>query len=183
MTGRQMEITIERLCHELIENHGTFNDTCIIGLQSKGVLLSSRIGQKLKQWLPKSTIQQGALDITFFRDDYRRSEKLLVPSRTEIDFIVEGKNVVLVDDVLFTGRTIRAALDALMAFGRPQKVELLVLIDRKFSRQLPIEPDYIGKAIDSIDSDMVKVQWQESGNEDGVWLVSKSKSNAGKTKR
>ena len=98
LAGKQLDITIERLCHQLIENHGNFKDTCIIGLQSKGVPLSKRICKRLSEFLPESTIQHGALDITFFRDDYRRSEKLLMPSRTEIDFIVEGKNVVMVDD-------------------------------------------------------------------------------------
>ena len=184
LAGNQLDITIERLCHQLIENHGNFKDTCIIGLQSKGVPLSRRICKRLSEFLPESNILHGALDITFFRDDYRRSEKLLVPSRTEIDFIVEGKKVVLVDDVLFTGRTVRAAMDALMAFGRPAKVELLVLIDRKFSRQFPIEPDYTGQAIDTNVNDKVQVEWKESGNKDGVWLVSeiKSKTN-GKAKR
>ncbi len=183
LSEKQMGITIQRMCHQLVENHDDFSNSCIIGLQPRGVFLSNRIVKQLHQWMPKKKLLHGALDITFYRDDYRRNEKLIVPSRTEIDFVVEGKNVILVDDVLFTGRTIRAAMDALLAFGRPAKVELLVLIDRKFSRELPIEPDYTGDAIDSIDSDKVNVEWEENGKEDGVWLVSKTKSNAKKTKR
>jgi len=183
LSEKQMGITIQRMCHQLVENHDDFSNSCIIGLQPRGIFLSKRIVQHLQKWNPKHKLLHGALDITFYRDDYRRSEKLLVPSRTDIDFVVEGKKVILVDDVLFTGRTIRAAMDALLAFGRPEKVELLVLIDRKFSRHLPIEPDYTGDAIDSIDSDKVNVEWKENGKEDGVWLVSKSKSNATKTKR
>jgi pyrimidine operon attenuation protein/uracil phosphoribosyltransferase len=183
LTNQQVEITIERLCHQLIENHGDFSNTCIIGLQTKGVYLSKRIAQTLKKINSKKEIKHGSLDITFFRDDYRRRDSLAVPSQTHIDFIVEDKNVVLIDDVLYTGRTIRAALDALLAFGRPRKVELLVLIDRKFSRQLPIEPDYTGKAIDTIDSENVKVQWSDAGNVEGVWLVTKQNKNGKTAKR
>src|SRR4030095_8119883 len=104
-------------------------------------------------------INYGKLDITFYRDDVRK--ELHVPNQTDIKFSIEGRKVVLVDDVLYTGRTIRAALDALLSFGRPDKVELMVLIDRRYSRHLPIQPDYIGKSIDSIITQKVKVLWQE----------------------
>ncbi len=183
LNSQQLTITTNRLCHQLIENHNDFSSTCIIGLQTRGVFLSKRIVQSLKKLSPKTHIQHGSLDITFYRDDYRRREQLAVPSKTNIDFIIEDKKVILVDDVLFTGRTIRAGLDALMAFGRPRKVELLVLIDRKFSRHLPIEPDYTGKAIDTIDSDQVKVQWTEAGEEEGVWIHSQQKKNGRPTQR
>lgn len=172
---RHLQITINRLCFQLIENHDLFNDTAIIGLQTRGVLLSRRISQRLKEILPGSNIHHGEMDVSFHRDDFRRRE-MIVPSATHIDFILEGKNVVLVDDVLYTGRTIRAGLDALLAFGRPAKVELLVLIDRKYSRHLPIEADYVGKSIDTILSDKVKVQWKETEGEDGVWLLSPGKN-------
>jgi pyrimidine operon attenuation protein / uracil phosphoribosyltransferase len=111
----------------------------------------------------------GRLDITFYRDDIRK--ELHVPSQTQIDFSIEGKRVVLIDDVLYTGRTIRAALDALMAFGRPAKVELLVLIDRRYSRELPVQPDYAGRTIDSIVSQKVKVLWKERDGRDDVLLL------------
>lgn len=173
---RHLQITINRLCFQLIENHDAFADTVIIGLQPRGILLSRRIHAQLKNILPKSNILHGELDVSFHRDDFRRRE-MIVPSATNIDFILEGKNVVLIDDVLQAGRTIRAGLDALLAFGRPAKVELLVLINRKFSRHLPIEPDYIGMSIDTIISDKVKVHWKESEGEDGVWLISQDKKN------
>ncbi len=167
------EITINRLCFELIENHDDFSESAIIGLQPRGIYLADRIKHKLESMLPGKEIKSGNLDITFFRDDFRRRESVIVPSTTDINFLVERRNVVLVDDVLYTGRTIRAALDALQAFGRPAKVELLVLIDRKFSRHVPIEPNYTGKAIDTIMSDRVNVKWKESDGKDGIWLVSR----------
>ncbi|HEX5001389.1 MAG TPA: bifunctional pyr operon transcriptional regulator/uracil phosphoribosyltransferase PyrR [Bacteroidia bacterium] len=169
------DITINRLCYELIENHNDFSDTVIIGLQPRGIYLANRIKEKLKGFLPGFEILQGNLDITFFRDDFRRREHVIVPSSTQIDFIIEKKKVVLVDDVLHTGRTIRAALDAILAFGRPAKVELLTLIDRKFSRDLPIEPNYTGMAIDTILSDKVRVTWKETEGSDEVWLFTQER--------
>jgi pyrimidine operon attenuation protein/uracil phosphoribosyltransferase len=181
MSSRQIinpnhfSITIDRLCFELIENHDDFSDSVIIGLQPRGVYLADRIASRLRSLLPGKEITSGNLDITFFRDDFRRRENVIVPSSTQIDFIVENKKVILVDDVLYTGRTIRAALDAILAFGRPSKVELLTLIDRKFSREIPIEPNYTGKAIDTIMSDKVKVLWEETDGKDEVWLYTKEK--------
>ena len=169
-----ISITIDRLCYQLIENHNDFSNTVLIGLQPNGVFLSKRIYNRLLTLNPKIEAKYGELDISFFRDDFRRKE-LIVPSVTSIDFIVEGKRVVFIDDVLFTGRTIRAGLDALLAFGRPASVELLVLINRKFSRQLPIEADYIGKSIDTISSEKVKVQLLQPNGDDGVWLNSDEK--------
>jgi pyrimidine operon attenuation protein/uracil phosphoribosyltransferase len=165
----QFDITINRLCYQLIENHNNFEHSVIIGLQPRGIFLSQRIKKCLTKILERPIIC-GNLDVTFYRDDFRRSEKIHIPSATEIDFIIENKKVILVDDVLFTGRTIRSGLDAILAFGRPQKVELLVLIDRRYSRQLPIEPDYIGKRVDTIASEKVKVEWVETDGKDQVWL-------------
>ena len=144
-------------------------DTVLIGIQPRGIFVSDQLIKELKFLLPETEINYGKLDITFYRDDIRK--ELHVPNRTEIPFSIENKNVVLIDDVLYTGRTIRAALDALMAFGRPSKVELCILIDRRFSRQLPIQPDYVGKAIDSIISQKVKVFWKERDGKEEVVLL------------
>ena len=113
------------------------------------------------------------LDITFHRDDFRRRETPLLPSITNIDFSIENKRIILIDDVLFTGRTIRAGLDALLTFGRPSQVQLLALIDRRFSRDLPIQADYIGKTVDTLASERVAVEWKESEGQDQILLFTK----------
>lgn len=169
--SEQFAIIIDRLAHQLIERHRDFTDTVLLGLQPRGVLLAERIHQRLSEIVPTANIPVGKLDVTFFRDDFRRREKPLAPNATEVNFIIEGKQVVLIDDVLYTGRTIRAGLDAMLSFGRPERVELLVLIDRRFSRELPIEPQYIGKSVDSIDSQRVTVSLKESGANDQVELL------------
>ena len=166
--------TIKRLCYELIENHNNFENTVIIGLQPRGIYLSGRIYQELISITGLNTIKNGHLDVTFYRDDFRKRENPLVPNRTQIDFIIEDKNVILVDDVLYTGRTIRAGMDALLAFGRPKKVELMVLIDRRYSRHLPIQPDYVGKVVDTITSDNVKVKWNETDGKDEVLMITEN---------
>ncbi len=172
LSGPKFQITIRRLCHQLIENHDDFSGSVVIGIQPRGVYLAARIARELKSILHLDHIVSGELDITFFRDDFRRKGSgPLVPSTTNIDFIVENKKVVLVDDVLWTGRTIRSALDAIQSFGRPQKVELLTLVDRRFSRHLPIEPDYIGIQVDTIDSQKVLVSWQETDGIDEIKLL------------
>ena len=172
LDGPKFQITIQRLCHQLIENHNLFDNSVIIGIQPRGIFLAQRIVEELQKILPGIAIESGNLDITFFRDDFRRREGLLIPSSTEIDFIIEGKKVILADDVLWTGRTIRAAMDALQSFGRPEKVELLTLVDRRFSRHLPIEADYIGIKVDTIDSQKVIVSWKETDGEDKTILLS-----------
>jgi len=171
LQDKQFEITILRLCHQLIEVHGDFSNSVIIGLQPRGVLLAKRIQEVLQKILKVKKINCGELDTTFFRDDFRRKE--LIPSKTNVDFIIEDKNVVLVDDVLFTGRTIRAGLDAMLAFGRPADVELLVLVDRRFSRHVPIQAKYAGITIDSIEQQNVKVEWKEIDGKDKVTLIDK----------
>ena len=158
---------IKRLANQLLEENSDLNNLALIGIQPRGIYLSDRIVAELQREL-KQTVQYGKLDITFYRDDIRK--ELHVPNQTDILFSIEGKNVVLIDDVLYTGRTIRAAMDALMDFGRPQKVELLVLIDRRYSRQLPIQPNYTGRSIDSIISQKVKVFWSEKDGKDEVVL-------------
>ena len=168
--SKHFELTIIRLSHQLIENHFDFSESALVGIQPRGIYLADRIIKQVKALTGISELQSGELDITFFRDDFRRREEPLIPSATNMEFLVEDKKVVLIDDVLFTGRTIRAAMDALLAYGRPKSVELLVLIDRRFSRHLPIQPDYIGKTVDSVASERVKVSWTETDGQDLVTL-------------
>jgi pyrimidine operon attenuation protein / uracil phosphoribosyltransferase len=165
----KFDVTIKRLCHQLIEVHNDFSETVIIGLQPRGIFLARRIQAELQSILKTKEIKCGELDITFYRDDFRKKE--LIPNRTNIDFIIEDRNVVLVDDVLFTGRTIRAGLDAMLAFGRPKDVELLVLVDRRFSRHVPIQAKYVGITIDSISTQNVKVEWKETDGKDKITLL------------
>lgn len=169
LNSKHFELTIKRLCYQLIENHKDFSNTVLIGLQPRGVNLVTRLKFQLEEIIGHEVIC-GNLDITFYRDDFRRRETPLIPSATNIDFVIEGKDVVLIDDVLYTGRTIRAGLDALLAFGRPNKVELMALIDRRFKRDLPIQADYIGKTVDSLRSERVSVEWKEIEGEDKVVL-------------
>ena len=170
LDSKHFEITVTRLCYQLIEVHNDFSNSVIIGLQPRGVYLARRI-QKLLEGILQKKVNCGDLDITFYRDDFRKKE--LKPNKTNIDFIIEDKNVILVDDVLFTGRTIRAGLDAMLAFGRPKDVELLVLVDRRFSRNVPIQAKYIGLVIDSIETQNVKVDWKEIDKKDRVTLIDK----------
>jgi pyrimidine operon attenuation protein/uracil phosphoribosyltransferase len=163
LTSQQISLTVKRLANQLIENHQGFENSVLIGLQPRGIYLSDAIVKALQTELGNRKFKYGKLDITFYRDDVRK--ELHIPTETDINFSIEGKRVVLIDDVLYTGRTIRAALDALMDFGRPERVELLVLIDRRYSRQLPIQAHYIGKSIDSIISQKVKVLWTTGAEE------------------
>jgi pyrimidine operon attenuation protein/uracil phosphoribosyltransferase len=168
-----LDITISRLCQELIENHGDFSESVIIGMQSRGIFVAEIIHKRLEK-LTKRAIPFGYLDATFHRDDFRRREIPAKASETKIDFALEGKRVVLIDDVLFTGRTIRAAMDTMISFGRPQKVELLVLIDRKYTRELPIAADYVGKAVNTLSSQRVLVELEAQGHKQNkIWLINK----------
>ncbi|UBM60472.1 bifunctional pyr operon transcriptional regulator/uracil phosphoribosyltransferase PyrR [Marinilongibacter aquaticus] len=165
------DIILARLSQEIIENHGRMQDTVLVGLQPRGVFLADRIVQKLSESLGKEIVY-GKLDATFYRDDFRRRDSPLRPNSTEINFVIENKKVILVDDVLATGRMVRAAIDALQAFGRPQKIELLCLIDRSYNRDLPIQPDYSGKRVNTQESQRVLVEWTEQGNKaDKIWLI------------
>ncbi len=168
----QFELTINRLCFQLIENHNDFSNSAIIGLQPRGIFLANRLQKKLLELTGVSPLT-GALDITFFRDDFRRKSHPLIPSVTNLDFSIENKRIILVDDVLFTGRTVRAGMEATLSYGRPSQIELMTFIDRRFSRNLPISPNYIGKSIDSIETERVEVQWRETDKEDKVILYNK----------
>ena len=165
------DLTINRICQQLIENYGDFSDSVFIGLQPRGVFLASIIHPKLETRLKKK-IPLGMLDVTFHRDDFRRRDIPIKASETKVDFIIEEKNVILIDDVLFTGRTVRSALDALISFGRPRKVELLVLIDRKHTRHLPIAANYVGKYVDTLASQKVLVELEGQGyKKNKIWLT------------
>lgn len=168
----EVNILISRMTRQLIENHNLFENSILIGVQPRGIYVANRLKQKLKE-LSGIEVTTGAIDTTFFRDDFRRKEKPLLPSVNNIDFSIEGKRIILADDVLFSGRTVRAAMDALMTYGRPSSIELLVLIDRRFSRNLPIEANYVGKYIDTLSSERVEVMWKETENMDKVILVKK----------
>lgn len=173
LDSRLLDLTLNRLCQQLIENHAHFNDAVILGLQPRGRYLAEMIHAKLEKEIKKK-IALGFLDVTFHRDDFRRREEPIKASETRIPFVIEGKQVILVDDVLYTGRTVRAALDAMISFGRPAKVELLVLVDRRHTRDLPIAADYVGRYVDTMDSQRVLVELEVQGKKQNkIWLVNK----------
>jgi len=171
LNAKAINIILHRLTCQLIENHNDFTNTVLIGLQPRGVFLADRLATMLKNDYKIKNIELGYLDITFYRDDFRRGDKTLEASSTQIDFIIEDKKVVFIDDVLYTGRSIRAALTAMQSYGRPKEIELLTLIDRRFSRHLPIQPNYRGRQVDAINEEKVKVNWAENEGEDTVYLI------------
>jgi len=171
LNNKEVNIILHRLACQLIEKHTDFSNTVLIGLQPRGIFLAQRIKTLLMEEYNLPDVQLGLLDITFYRDDFRRSDKVLEANSTEIDFLIEGKRVVFIDDVLYTGRSIRAALTAIQSFGRPNEIELLTLIDRRFSRHLPIQPDYRGRQVDAINDEKVLVNCKETSGEDAVYLI------------
>ena len=176
LNSKHLEITLRRLASQLKENHQSFENTVLIGLQPRGIHVLERLKNILEVDL-NTDLTCGQLDITFYRDDFRRREQALIPSVTNIDFIIEDKRVVLIDDVLYTGRSIRSGLDALLAFGRPKEVELLILIDRQFERHLPIQANYIGKTVNTLSSQIVVVEWEQLDGEDKVILCNEETKN------
>jgi pyrimidine operon attenuation protein/uracil phosphoribosyltransferase len=173
---QQIDITLKRFCYQLIENHDDFENTVLLGLQPRGTLLLDKIVVLIKE-ISGIAVPSGYLDATFHRDDFRRRDFPLKANETKIDFLVEGKKVILIDDVLYKGRSVRAAMDAMIAFGRPQKVELMVLVDRRLTRDYPIMPDYFGIKVNTLDSQYVVVEWKEQGNpQDAIWITEKTKS-------
>ena len=171
LNEKEIHIILHRLACQLIENHQDFSNTILIGIQPRGIYLANRLVQLLKDVYKIKNITLGILDITFYRDDFRRREDPLQANKTDINFIVDNKNVVFIDDVLFSGRSIRAALTAIQDFGRPISIELLVLIDRRFSRHLPIQPDYKGRQVDVIKNEQVMVEWKENNKSDRVSII------------
>ena len=174
LNSKEINIILNRLACQLIEKHLDFSETILVGMQPRGVFLANRLKNILENNYDIPTIKLGYLDITFFRDDFRKSGKPLEANKTKMDFVVENKKVVFIDDVLYTGRSISAALTAIQSFGRPSEIELLVLIDRRFSRHLPIQPDYRGRQVDAINNEKVKVCWSENDDLDSVLLVPKN---------
>lgn len=166
----KLRITLLRLCHQLIETYESFDDTVILGLQPRGIFMSRRIIKVLKELKPELNIPYGELDSTFFRDDFRLRGTPKQPNQTRIDFLIENKRVLLIDDVLYTGRSVRAAMDAMLAYGRPSSVELLTLVNRKRSRELPIQPSYVGINVDTIETQRVIVELVEAGGDDSIYL-------------
>ena len=162
LDDKQLRISVDRLACQLTENHNDFKDTVLVGLQPRGKELCDIIVNILKDKYDFSNISYGYLDITFFRDDFRRNEDVLLPNSTDFKLLVEDKQVVFIDDVLYTGRTIRAALTAIETFGRPKSIELLVLVDRRYSRELPIQPDYKGIQVDVYDNQKVNICWDDN---------------------
>ena len=171
LNAKAINIILHRLACQLIEKHNDFSNTVLIGLQPRGIFLADRLAKILTEDYKVKNIKLGHLDITFYRDDFRRGDKTLEANETNIDFLVEDKNIVFIDDVLYTGRSIRAALTAIQSYGRPNEIELLTLIDRRFSRHLPIQPNYRGRQVDAINNEKVIVNWKENEGEDTVYLV------------
>ncbi len=169
LSQKQIGITIKRLAHQIMENHTDVSKVAIIGLQPRGIYLSDRIVSEIQSLIGDEKLNYGKLDITFYRDDVRK--ELHKANKTDISFSIENKVVILIDDVLYAGRTTRAALDALLDYGRPAKVELCVLINRRFTRDFPIQADYVGRAIDSFETQKVLVRWKENGGEDKVVIT------------
>lgn len=171
---QQIEIILKRFCHQLIENHDTFENTVLLGLQPRGPIVLDKL-VKLLEEISGIKVPSGYLDATFHRDDFRRRDFPLKANETKINFLIEGKKVILVDDVLYKGRSVRAAMDAMIAFGRPAKVELMVLVDRKFTRDYPIMPDYCGLKVNTLESQYVMVEWADNGyDKDAIWITEKA---------
>jgi pyrimidine operon attenuation protein/uracil phosphoribosyltransferase len=169
MSASEVERTLVRLAHEIVEKSNGSKDLALVGIKRRGVPLAERLG-KLISGIEKRTVDTGILDIQFYRDDLTTAGIRPVVTPGAIGFDVEGRDVVLCDDVLYTGRTVRAALDALFDHGRPRRVQLAVLIDRGH-RELPIEATYIGKHVPTSRREIIEVKFQEVDNDEQVLLV------------
>jgi len=179
MDAHALDLALTRISHQLLERHGDLTGVCIVGMQSRGVFLAQRIAAKITAMVGLSTpLLTGVLDTTLYRDDYRSRLRQPEVRVTDIPFDINEKSVVLVDDVLFTGRTVRAALDALMDHGRPREIQLAVLIDRGH-RELPIRADYVGRKITTSPTQEVSLKVNELDGEDSLWLMEIEKEGGG----
>jgi len=164
--------TLQRLTHEILERNRGCADLVLVGIRDRGDILAGRLLKSIEAIEKESSLPLGVLDITLYRDDFQRLNENPVIQATDIPFDITDKKVILVDDVLYTGRTIRAAMDALMDFGRPANIQLAVLVDRGH-RELPIHADYVGQSVATSASDGVQVLLLEKDGEDGVYRISK----------
>lgn len=176
LNSKEIKRALTRIAHEIVERNKGIDNICLVGIQKGGVLLAKRLVSIIES-IEERPIDIGTLDISFYRDDINTSMKQPVVSKTEIPCSITDKTVVLVDDVLFTGRSIRAAMDALIDFGRPSQIQLAILIDRGH-RQLPIRPDYVGKNIPTSFNERIEVNLQEEKKEDNVTLITKKKKKS-----
>ena len=168
LNAKDISRAINRISHEILERNNGARDIALVGIRTRGVALSHRLKDKI-EGIENITVDHGILDITLYRDDLAEGIQKPELKKTEISFALENKHIILCDDVLFTGRTIRAAIDALMDFGRPSSVQLAVLIDRGH-RELPIRPDYVGKNIPTAKSKRIQVLLDEEDGEDKVMI-------------
>ena len=168
LNEKKINIILERLSNEILENHFETTNSVLLGIQPRGIELCKRLYYNLKKI--NNNVKMGKLDISFYRDDFRRFDKIITPSNMDLNISLENKNVILVDDVLFTGRTVRSAFEALLSFGRPKKIELLVFVDRRFCRELPIQADYVGIEVDTLENEKVFVKFNQK--EKSVYLTS-----------
>jgi len=169
MDTAQMERSVHRMAHEIIEQNRGLAKICLVGIRSRGVPLAQRLSEYLRL-IEGQEIPVGMLDITLYRDDLSTIAHQPVIKGSELNFDIEDAVIVLVDDVLFTGRTVRAAIDALMDFGRPRQIQLAVLIDRGH-RELPIKADYVGKNVPTSKEEIIKVEFEETDGSDRVCIV------------
>lgn len=171
LDSKEVKRALTRIAHEVIEKNKGIENICLVGIQQGGVLLARRIASIVES-IENRNVVMGTLDISFYRDDIHQTLKQPVVKETDIPCSITDKTVILVDDVLFTGRSIRAAMDALIDFGRPAQIQLAVLIDRGH-RQLPIRPDYVGKNIPTSFNERIEVEFEEDNTQDRVTLISR----------
>lgn len=169
-----IERALKRIAHEVLERNKSIKDTAVIGIRNKGAYLAQRLARYIEE-IEKTEVQVGILDINLYRDDLSVIAKQPVVRKTEINFNIDNKKIILVDDVLFTGRTIRCAMDALVDFGRPKNIQLAILIDRGH-RELPIRADYVGKNVPTSREEIVEVMLSEAGENDQV-IIGESRKN------
>jgi pyrimidine operon attenuation protein / uracil phosphoribosyltransferase len=177
MDSHALDLAITRITHQILEHNRNLAKLGVVGMQTRGVFLAERINKKINE-MEHTNLKPGVLDVSFYRDDYRRALKKPMIKTTDIPFDINGINVILVDDVLFTGRTVRAALDALMDFGRPKTIQLAVIIDRG-NRELPIQSDYVGTTIKTLPNQSVNLKVKEHDGEDSIWLMEKEREKGG----